>query len=76
MSKIKQKQHTVKVEWGRTGKIEKVFLTRNGDTKELRVGKKRKVFDGEKLIGVLKQERIRWFDNQYKIVFTPQNDEQ
>ena len=63
------KQHTVKAHFGTSGKVEKVSLTQNGDTKIYRVTKKGKVFDGEKQIGVLRRERLKWFDNQFKIFF-------
>lgn len=65
------KQHTVKVETGNNGKVKKVILTQNGKSKEYFVSKKGKVFDGNTQIGVLKRERLRWYDNQFKIVFNP-----
>lgn len=64
------KQHTVKAEIGNNGKVVKVTLTNNGVTKEYFVSKKGKVFDGNIQIGVLRRERLRWYDNQFKIVFT------
>jgi len=63
------KQHTVKIEMGNNGKAKKAILTQNGESKEFTVSKKGKVFDGNKQIGVLKRERLRWYDNQFKIVF-------
>jgi hypothetical protein len=65
------KQHTVKAEMGKNGKVQKVFLTNNGETKEFSVSKKGKVFDGKDQIGILKRERLRWYDNQFKIIFIP-----
>jgi len=66
------KQHTVKAEIGPNFKVKKITLTRNGVSKEYFVSKKGKVFDGNKQIGFLKRERIRWYDNQFKIVFNPE----
>ena len=64
------KQHTVKVEIGKNGKVKKVRLTQNGEVKEFLVSKKGKVFDGNTKVGVLKRERLRWYDNQFKVVFS------
>lgn len=63
------KQHTVKATIGDNGKVQKVTLTQNGQSKEFLVSKKGVVFDGSRQIGRLKRERLRWFDNQFKIVF-------
>jgi hypothetical protein len=63
-------QHTIKAKFGNNGKIKGVTLTQNGETKEFAVSRKGKVFDGHKQIGILKRERLRWFDNQFKIVFS------
>ena len=69
------KQHTVKVEAEKNGKVTQVSLTRNGETAFLQVSKKGNIFDGTTLIGVLKREKGRWFENQYKIVFhSPANN--
>lgn len=64
------KQHTVKAEIGNNGKVKKVTLTQNGEVKEFVVSKKGKVFDGNTQVGVLKRERLRWYDNQFKVVFS------
>lgn len=63
------KQHTVKVEDTRNGKVTKVSLTKEGVTTFYRVSKKGNILDGDLHIGVLKRECLRWFDNQFKIVF-------
>ena len=63
------KQHTVRVELEKNGKVVQVSLTQNGTTRLLSVSKKGKVFDGNTLVGVLKRERLMWYDNQFKIVF-------
>ncbi len=63
------KQHTVKILETKNGKTKSVLLTQNGEQKVLMVSKKGKVFDGNKEIGRLKRERLKWFDNQFKIVF-------
>lgn len=67
------KQHTVKILETKNGKTKSVRFTQNGDQKVFTVSKKGKVFDGNKEIGQLKRERLRWFDNQFKIVFNDGN---
>lgn len=65
------KQHTVKVNWSKTGKIESVDLTQNGVTETLKVSNKKTVLKDDKPIGKVKAEHTgKWYDNQYKIVFT------
>ncbi len=63
------KHYTVKAEFGNNRKVKKVTLTKNGEVKEFFVSKKGKVFDGGTQVGVLKRERLRWYDNQFKVVF-------